>query len=453
MARWFYHPLGEYAQKYIDNITTASQKPHTRTNHGFNKIDYGVGGNLKVYSMTSGVVSTAKYADDESKYVMIIKCVDNGYSEMMGKLRGQKPENFPIYISYIEMSKIEDFKSGDSVSPGTLLGYTNSVYEGSNVHIDIGAYDRYGVKNTDNPNLITHNNSDQLAIGMDRWDAYGDKGENYQLKDYLTNVFTLQNNNIYDTTKKPIGTLYQDGLYYPIGADGSPILYQTVGIYPHYNTSTTPCPINRFYHYALAMQTPVYKELKRSDNQSDRYDGNVDIRNYITYTERERQAALGVISFEAGSSAPNCSLESWGRVLRNRICQGYSNNLEICARMWLGDGQSYGAQDAINYYNNIFLKYSKEQQDIVWNTLCGNNYHYIETAVQSGSSGGFENTKYGNYNYLYNFNMLFAYHWWSPPNLVAWVEGMNGRISSGYAPDVNTNNKIFNCPEWLKNGI
>ena len=49
--------------------------------------------------------------------------------------------------------------------------------------------------------------------------------------------------------------------------------------------------------------------------------------------------------------------------------------------------------------------------------------------------------------------MLGKYHWWNPNDLIAWIQGSNGRISPGYAPDVNKNKKLFNCPEWLKNGL
>ena len=42
MARWFYHPLGDYAKNYIEEIASPSQFPHTRADHGFNKIDYDV---------------------------------------------------------------------------------------------------------------------------------------------------------------------------------------------------------------------------------------------------------------------------------------------------------------------------------------------------------------------------------------------------------------------------
>ena len=458
MARWFYHPLGDYAKNYVDGTANSSQFPHTREKHGFNKIDYGCGYNLPIYSMTDGIVVTARYIGDDgkSKYGVVIKCTNNGYSEMMAKIKNASPMDYPIYISYIEMDREPEVTVGESVSPGTLLGYTSNVYPGSNVHIDIGTFDRYGGDGKNNPNLISLANGPHLALGMDRWDNYGDKGEDFDFTKYLSSLMSVDsNNNIIDTTGKPIGVLSNDNLYYPIDYNGNPVKVQMNSSYPHYNTNPSPCPINRFYHYALAMQTPVYKKANTSSSSSsdqNKYDSNCDIRNYITFTEEERQAALGVMSYEAGNNAPNCSLECWGRVLRNRICQGYNNNLENCARGWLGRGASYSKQNALKYYKNIYSKYSKEQQDLLWGTICGNNYGYIETAIKNGQ-GGFESTKYGNIDYLYNLNMLGKYHWWNPNDLIAWIQGSNGRISPGYAPDVNKNKKLFNCPEWLKNGL
>lgn len=325
MSRWFYHPLGDYAKNYVEGTVGWSARPHSRIDHGFNKIDYGCGYNLPIYSMTDGTVTSAHWSYGEnnpSRWIVVVKCTNNGYSEMMAKLRNGSPDDFPIYISYIEMDRKPEVGSGDSVSPGTLLGYTNNEYSGSNVHIDIGSYDRYGSIGTNNPNLITIDKGSQLAIGMDRWDNYGDKGESYRLEDFLNKNMSLDaRGNIIDTTGNPIGVLSTDGLYYPPSSSGSPVLYQTVGTYPHYNTTQTSCPINRFYHYAIAMQTPVYKtKASQSGDSSDsKYDSNVDIRNYISFTEEEKKLALGVIGKEAGQSPPNHSLEAWGRVLRNRI--------------------------------------------------------------------------------------------------------------------------------------
>ena len=226
MARWFYHPLGDYAKNYVEGTASPSQFPHTRPDHGFNKIDYGCGYNLPIYSMTDGTVVTAKYigGDGVSRYGVVIKCTNNGYSEMMAKVKNASPMDYPIYISYIEMDREPEVTTGESVSPGTLLGYTNNVYPGSNVHIDIGTFDRYGSDGKNNPNLISLVNGPHLALGMDRWDNYGDKGEDFDFTQYLSSLMSVDsNNNIIDTTGKPIGVLSSDNLYYPIDRNGNPV--------------------------------------------------------------------------------------------------------------------------------------------------------------------------------------------------------------------------------------
>lgn len=451
MPRYFYHPLGDYAKNYVNGSASFGQQPHTRIDHGFNKIDYGCGGNINIYSMTNGTVSTAGWIgnDGVSRYGVIVRCVDNGYSEMMAAQRGGTVEDFPIYISYIEMNEEPKVSVGSIVKPGTLLGTTNSVYYNSNVHIDIGAYDRYSNKGNNNPNIVADalDYRNQLAIGFDRYDAYGDKGENFDFTKYVKSLKLDGNKNFIDQSGACYGILSDDNLYYPSGVSGEPIKFQTVGVYPHYGTSSTPCPINRFYHYAIAFQKPIYLQASSAPVSGGKaYDKNVDINNYITYTETEKQIALGVMSFEAGAGAPMASLECWGRVLRNRIAQGYNTNLATCATGWLGGGQSYNRQNALTYYQNIYLNFEKEKQDVLWGTVCGNNYNYIEDAVNSGTSGGWENTKYGSPEYLYNFNMLGAYHWWMPQNAVAWVNGANGKISPCYAPDVNTKGTLFPIP-------
>ena len=62
MSRYYYHPLGEYAQKYIDGNAAPNQLPHTYDKneegktHGWSKLDWGVGPDVPVYSMTDGVI-------------------------------------------------------------------------------------------------------------------------------------------------------------------------------------------------------------------------------------------------------------------------------------------------------------------------------------------------------------------------------------------------------------
>ena len=50
MSKYFYHPLQDIAKKYADGTANMNELPHTRESHGFSKIDFGVGGGVKVYS-------------------------------------------------------------------------------------------------------------------------------------------------------------------------------------------------------------------------------------------------------------------------------------------------------------------------------------------------------------------------------------------------------------------
>lgn len=264
MSRLFYHPLGNYAANYTAT-SSPSAKPHTRTNHGFNKIDYGCGENLPVYSMTNGAVSAVGESTDpkmgESKKFVCIRCVDNGYSEMMADLKSGNVEDYPIYISYIELSET-DVEAGTEVSPGTKLGLTG-LNSGSNVHIDIGAYCRWGGSqsgdlNKSNPNLITSDDNNQLAIGCRQVDAYGDKGITKEeiLEKYLDSNFTYDRTGIKDSSGNYLGVL-SNNHYYPPNSSGGAVLTQSVGTYP--GGGSNSCPVEDFYHYMICLQTPIYQ--------------------------------------------------------------------------------------------------------------------------------------------------------------------------------------------------
>ena len=102
MSNYFYHPLGDYAQNYIDGNAPFGALPHTRQDHGFSKIDFGVGGGVKVYSMTDGIITSAGnlgISDNISKYGCVVKTSDTGYSRMQAKLQGGTASDYPIYFT------------------------------------------------------------------------------------------------------------------------------------------------------------------------------------------------------------------------------------------------------------------------------------------------------------------------------------------------------------------
>lgn len=172
MAKYYYHPLGEYAENYINDVANTSERPHTRNGHGWGKIDWGVGGGHPVYAMTDGTLSSVncRNASGEGGYVVILRTdrVDG-----TGK---------PIYINYLELdglgeipAQIAGIKAGPNtyngqyftynanhtpVSMGTLLGYTNSRFTGSNIHLDFTYGDRYAGATTEGESHVSFNSKD-----------------------------------------------------------------------------------------------------------------------------------------------------------------------------------------------------------------------------------------------------------------------------------------------------
>lgn len=162
MAEYYYHPLGDYAQKYLEDAPTVAF-PHTYNNHGWGKLDFGVGGGLPVYSMTDGVISSINcdIASGEEGFVVVIRT---------DRVDG---EGKPIYINYLEMDGLSDTlaaiiggkggnKGYDKISRRIPLleqniqirqkdqiGYTNDRYDGSSLHMDFTYGDRFcpGQKN------------------------------------------------------------------------------------------------------------------------------------------------------------------------------------------------------------------------------------------------------------------------------------------------------------------
>lgn len=154
MSRYYYHPLGEYAQKYIDGNAAPNQLPHTYDKneegktHGWSKLDWGVGPDVPVYSMTDGVIFSVfgtttgggkgyyvnirtDRQDGTGKTVCIRYIELGGLSELTAPLVGVEagPGKFSGNVSSGEINV--------PVKMGDLIGYTNNWYNNySNVHID-----------------------------------------------------------------------------------------------------------------------------------------------------------------------------------------------------------------------------------------------------------------------------------------------------------------------------
>lgn len=259
MSNYFYHPLGNYAENYL-NGANYSQLPHTRPDHGWSKMDFGVGGGLPVYSMSNGIIVNCGFLgekDGDSKYGVIIKTSDCGYSRMMAKLKGGNSEDYPLYFTYIEMDELsEGLENGMNITKGTQIGVTNDDYSGSNLHFDIQPYDRYSMDNAGNAQQW------RGCITLTRHDAYGDKGAQYNLKDHLDSSFSLDSNgNLKDSEGRYLG-VNSNNIFYPPTSSGQAVLTNTnkpdnVNQNILDELGTNDMAIKNWYAFSILTQTPV----------------------------------------------------------------------------------------------------------------------------------------------------------------------------------------------------
>ena len=333
MSNYFAHPLGSYAQHYIDDDATPCQRPHTYTDHGFSKMDFGVGGGQKVYSMTNGIIQNVGWfgGDGVSKYGCVVRTTDCGYSRMQAKLQGGTADEYPVFFTYIEMEQISpELKAGEKIKKGTYIGITNSEYAGSNLHFDIQPYERYG----------GGGNSDKAqhwygAITLDEFDAYGHKGSNYSLRDHLDSHFTMDDKgNLKDYTGKYIGIPDSNGIYYPYGSSGEILKVNTQTL----NGLDPDIRISRWYSYAFMMQTPIYSSGIKDTGSGSAADLKINI------SDEWIKLMVGVVAAECG----------WTGL-------GVSQAVLIVARNWayglsnsqLNDDSSAAAQAIMNWGHGL----------------------------------------------------------------------------------------------------
>lgn len=259
MSNYFYHPLGNYAQNFIDNPTDYSQLPHTRSDHGWSKMDFGVGGNIPVYSMSNGIVINCGWFGDDgvSKNGVIVKTTDCGYSRMMANLKGGSSEDYPLYFTYIEMEELSpNIEKGMTIARGKQLGVTNAEYAGSNLHLDIQPYDRYSMDNAGNAEQWMG------CVTLTRYDAYGDKGASYTLDKHLDSSLTMDSNkNLKDSTGRYLG-VNSGNIFYPPTSSGGAVLVNThkpEGVNQKVldELGTNDMAIKNWYAFSILTQTPV----------------------------------------------------------------------------------------------------------------------------------------------------------------------------------------------------
>lgn len=150
---YYYHPLGDYAELYMNGGGAPNQRPHTYDDngtktHGWSKLDWGVGADHPVYSMTDGTIyniSGYTGAGGKGYYVYIRTDRKDGtgqticirYIELGGLSEITGP---PVGVAAGPNSFSGGCDSGSISIPvkmGDLIGYTNNWYNDySNLHTD-----------------------------------------------------------------------------------------------------------------------------------------------------------------------------------------------------------------------------------------------------------------------------------------------------------------------------
>lgn len=404
---YFYHPLGDYAPNLVPGEASWSAVPHTRTSHGLSKMDIGCGSDHTVYSMTNGTLATVgrRTSIGEEGYIVVIKTDETGYSSMVASVLGKDVSECPLYFSYLELKSlkgsvaealgIEDgyeynSKDGDitkhpniSITKGQEIGVTNSWYDGSNVHIDIGGHDRY------NGPVFLGN------IRMGYSDYY--LSDDIDITPYLADGFSItEEGNIIDLQNNILG-VRSGNIYYPPGSVGQAITSISSG-----QSSDSDTRVRRYYEYCILCQKPLYINSSETTS-SGTYSKDVDI-NEEEQDESQVQAALGVVLKEVGtenqygdSSSFYPYIELVCRCIRNRVLNG--NNIWYTVRDWVSGVQKseneqhdYDMDDCISLYNDA----SNSLKNFMRSILFGYDYYYIENIFEYDA-----NSNYGTAEYLY----------------------------------------------------
>lgn len=162
---YYYHPLGDYAQHYIDNDVPLAAFPHSYGDHGWGKLDWGTGPDVPVYSMTNGTITSVNCRGYDNGIPDPQHDTQRGYVVVIRTDRKDSTGN-DIYIRYLELGGLGEITAqivGEGLGPGTyyehdfnhecevpvrqgeLIGYTNKHYSdaNSNLHLDFTYGDNY----------------------------------------------------------------------------------------------------------------------------------------------------------------------------------------------------------------------------------------------------------------------------------------------------------------------
>lgn len=160
MTNYYFSPIGDETKRILDDYDGSGWRiPHSRDTHGIGKIDWDLGNeSVPIYSMTDGVLSSISCGDSQG---------NQGY--MVCIVSDRKDKNgYPIVINYLELEglagqvaekmEVEDnpsteaanagkrvscYDEGIQIKMGEQIGYSNTFYSGSNVHIDFTYNDRF----------------------------------------------------------------------------------------------------------------------------------------------------------------------------------------------------------------------------------------------------------------------------------------------------------------------
>lgn len=137
------HPLGDYAQYYINNQVKTEEWPHLCQNNGYGQLDWKVKSGLPVYAMSDGVITEVSSGNFKEGKGYCVKIKTNrkdsrnkefynryflleGLGETTAEIFGVKSGKG----TYSGQQSIK--KTSKKISAGTLIGYTGK--EG--LHID-----------------------------------------------------------------------------------------------------------------------------------------------------------------------------------------------------------------------------------------------------------------------------------------------------------------------------
>lgn len=210
MANYYFSPIGDLTEeKILSNYDEGGFRiPHSYDSHGYGKIDWNLDNDqhYPIYSMTNGIISsiTCDTKEGEEGYVV---CIVSDRKDKNG---------WPIVINYLELDGLagkvaetmgieeaeDSYQKGEAsgkrvscyddkieIQMGEQIGYSNTRYFGSNVHIDFTYNDRYNGSYTP-PNGAPGYDGEAHSTPQVEGDSFftTNKESLFNNKDYVWNI-------------------------------------------------------------------------------------------------------------------------------------------------------------------------------------------------------------------------------------------------------------------------